>query len=276
MKYYFGLALFLFGLSLSAQNLKVGLSAGLIRSSFDSNDMEEGESYGYTNGFSFGVTAEYAISDVFGLRSGINLYQKGAKHDFIGGSYWHITNPLTSREFVFPGPREQKLVVSNTYVALPIGIYGTIRDRVQIYGTLDFGYLVSSSGSGQMDFVYEGQVYSSSLNYRYKRDKAGEGSGDYTSIAGTDFGLPAQSGAYFEYSEKESNLYNSFDISANVGLNVYLTSSLYVGARYNYGLMDITSEKSDRSYVKSTNGGLSFRDDKDRNVGYEFMVGFNF
>ena len=68
------------------------------------------------------------------------------------------------------------------------------------------------------------------------------------------------------------------------GLAYYLSNSLYIGARLQFGLSDVTNNEADLSKVEfdafTPNLELSqrykYRDDKDKNFIIQASVGFSF
>jgi hypothetical protein len=61
------------------------------------------------------------------------------------------------------------------------------------------------------------------------------------------------------------------------GISYYISSALYLSARIQYGLADITNNNVDLSKAKTgENNSLIYRDDKDQNFMIQASVGFSF
>jgi hypothetical protein len=72
-------------------------------------------------------------------------------------------------------------------------------------------------------------------------------------------------------------LYNSVDYGLVGGISYYISSGLYLTARVQYGLADITNNDADLSKAHvGTNGELIYRADKHQNFMIQASVGFSF
>lgn len=118
------------------------------------------------------------------------------------------------------------------------------------------------------------------LNYNYRKDEPGESVGDEKLLLrrdGRKLELPKTLGAYYDYPEDKGNLFNNVDFGVVGGISYFLTSALYVGARVQYGLADVTNNNADlQKSAVGDNKTLIFRDDKDKNFAIQASVGFSF
>jgi len=157
--------------------------------------------------------------------------------------------------------------------------------RLEIFGGLNTGLLIVSSGGGSVNYdgVYNGQdvdPFKLTLDYNYKKDKAGGASVDRIpiSVSGSlPFLEPSTLGAYYEFAERDKMQYKTLDFGLVGGLSYFINDGLFVSWRYVYGLGDIDRNdydislqflNSDRSHVQ--------RADKNRSLSMQFSVGFSF
>ncbi|MEL6142628.1 MAG: hypothetical protein AAFU67_13545, partial [Bacteroidota bacterium] len=96
-----------------------------------------------------------------------------------------------------------------------------------------------------------------------------------TPVGNTSVFLPEVTGAYYNHATDE-NLFRRLDIGLVADLNFYLNSGLYVGARYNLGLTDVTRSENDLAFQLDSDGQRQFRDDKDTNQSIQASIGFRF
>ena len=52
--------------------------------------------------------------------------------------------------------------------------------------------------------------------------------------------IPSQTGGYYEYAEKDGNLYRFLEVGFLAGVSFYLNDGLFLGLRGNFGLVDVT------------------------------------
>ena len=120
------------------------------------------------------------------------------------------------------------------------------------------------------------------MTYNYNKDKFGEGDNAQSEIAYFNTAqtrkstLPKTFGAYYDYNEDRGNLYKFVDYGLSAGASIYVSRSLFVGARLQYGLADLTNNNADQSkYERDDNGFLLFRNDKDLNYNIQVFAGFS-
>ena len=98
---------------------------------------------------------------------------------------------------------------------------------------------------------------------------------EYAQIAKT-------AGAYYQYNTDQFNsdsgsYYNWFDIGVTGGIQYFINSSLYAGVKVEYGFLDVTNDKLDRSLkAVDEEGNFILRDDHDTNLNFQISLGFRF
>ncbi len=276
----------------SAQNFSFGFKTGLNFNNIK-GDLEETadatESLDQNIGFHFGATFTWKATDLMGLRGEFIYSQKGTKRSFDGQSYYTF---ITADDNIIrtTGLRKQELNVTNTYLELPVLAYFKPHSRFEIYGGASFGLMVASSAFGNLRYSNIKDETGSTptpseinheLDFNYIGDKAGE----YTignpastiKIKGDNVPYPQTAGAYFEFLESRGKLYKTIDLGVVGGISVYLSKSLYISGRMNYGLLDITKSKADVSLsTLDANKEFVSREDDDRNVSIQASIGFSF
>ncbi len=280
-----------FSSAVSAQEFSFGFKTGLNFSNIKGDEEKTAdatETLDQNIGFHFGATFAWEITDIMGLRAELMYSQKGTKRSFEGPSYYTFTTPNNDK-FLTTGIRQQEMNVGNSYIELPIMAYFKPHSRFEIYGGMSFGVLVNSTAFGNIkfsDIKYAGipavpNSIDHELDFNYLSDKAGEQTYDNPAetvkINNNNVPFPQTAGAYFEFVEDRGKLYSAFDLGVVGGLSVYLSKSLYVSGRINYGLLDITKTKADVSLSSlDDNNEFISRNDDDRNVTIQASIGFSF
>ncbi len=287
------------GFSANAQ-IKYGFKTGLnfahiIGESETSDAGADLETWKNTTGFHIGMTLAYKFTDNFGLRGELLYSKRGAKYTFDGQSYRIFNHASGSVPTV--GTSRYLINLNNSYIDLPVLVYGRYKN-FEISGGGYLGLLVQSVGEGSLRYsgktlpplnnsVYEkpnkdDTELTFNLNHNYRKDDPGEGTvkGETPvniQVDGFTSETPKTLGAYYDYPAGSGRLYNSLDYGLVGGLSYYISSALYVHARVQYGLADITNNKADLSKARTgANGELLFRDDKDKNFMLQISVGFSF
>lgn len=286
------LFLFTFTCAASAQDFSFGFKTGLNFSNIK-GDLEKTadgkESLDRNIGFHFGATFAWKATDLMGLRAELMYSQKGTKRAYNGSSYYTFVD-LNDVKYPTTGIRQEDLNVNNSYIELPVMGYFKPHSRVEIYGGMSIGVLVSSTAFGNIklsDIKSENgaaaspNVIDHELDFNYLSDKPGEQTyanpAETVSINNENVPYPQTAGAYFEFVEDRGKLYKAFDLGVIGGLSVYLSKSLYVSGRINYGLLDITKTKADVSFAsKDASNEFIPRNDDDRNVTIQVSIGFSF
>ncbi|MBI1226127.1 MAG: outer membrane beta-barrel protein [Bacteroidetes bacterium] len=280
-------ALLVFSSLATAQDFSFGFKTGLNFSNIK-GDLEEGESLDRNIGFQFGATFAWKATDLMGVRSELMYSQKGTKRSYKGTSYYNFYTP--NNDIIrTTGIRNEDLNVSNSYLELPITVYFKPHSRIEIYGGASVSVLVNSSAFGNIKFseIRDASNIPTSpnsidheLDFNYLSDKPMEATyanpAKTVSIQGDNAPYPQTAGAYFEFVEDRGKLYKAFDFGVIGGISIYLSKSLYVSGRINYGLRDITRTKADVSLSSLDNNNFISRNDDDRNISFQTSIGFSF
>ncbi|HOY07377.1 MAG TPA: porin family protein [Saprospiraceae bacterium] len=290
LKCVFTLFLAVASLSMQAQ-LRYGFKTGLNFATIK-GDSELGangnnlESWKNATGFQIGITLGYPITDNFGVRGELMYSKKGTKYTFDGPSYKFFRNATTTK---FTTGNARYLVnINNSYLDIPIMAYGRWGD-FEISGGVYGALLLQSVGEGALTYSNAISVVPPNnpvselkinLSYNYRKDDPGEGlDGETVSVQvdAAKFDVAKTQGAYYDYTEDRGSLYNSFDYGLVGGVSYYIGRALYLSARVQYGLSDLTKNEADLA-KGSVNDDLTlkYRDDKDRNFVIQASVGFSF
>jgi hypothetical protein len=291
MKRYLVLCCFFAALlQAGAQDFSYGFKTGLNFSRFDGplemdSQGNEVEEFVLASGFQVGAIFNLAINDYFGLRGELLFSQKGGRYRYNGESF-DVWTSVADRQVYLTGERRMSLNISNSYIDVPLLVYVRPVSWLEISGGVNAGVLVGSSGAGQMSFNGVSEVgvpvpeYSITLEYNYFRDAPGQGNLDNATeleVGGETILIPDRIGAYFQETAGTGKQFNRFDLGLNLGVNLFLNSSLFVGGRLNYGLLDVTNNDNDYSRVRlDENRQRIPRDDFDRNYSLQVTIGFIF
>lgn len=280
----------LFALPLSAQEFSGGFRAGLNFITIDGPEEMSGdgsityESFKNTTGFHVGATFALAFTDLFGLKADFMYSQRGYQIDFEGPSYFYLyANTEDNIGSIILGDRVSEMSIVNSYIDIPFTAYYRI-GPIELEGGLSAGLRVNSRVSG-------GQTYQTNtfglnndiifnVDGNFNRDFSG-GAGvisrSTTPLPNTDVFPPDVVSAYYN-SDSDEHLYRALDFGAVVGLSVYLNNGLFIGARYQHGLTDIT--KGENDLRTSTDGSTTERqfntEDEDNYRSVQVSVGFRF
>ena len=242
------------------------------------------ESWKSITGFHIGLSMGYKINDYVGVRGELLYTKRGGKYTFDGDSYRIFRYDGGSTRST--GNSRYLINVNNAYVDLPVMAYGRWKDFELSAGGY-VGLMVQSIGDGSLTYTggrtetLQNSIadLEFNLDHNYRKDDPGLGVGGQTVVVQVDaqtLELPKTLGAYYDYPEDKGRLYNSVDYGIVAGLSYFMSRSLFIGVRLQYGLADITNNKADLSKGATDNGNLIFRDDKDRNVVIQGSVGFSF
>lgn len=266
-----------------------GVRAGLNYSTF-LGPTETGveESYGYSNGFHFGLSYSYDFTDLFSVRSEVVYIQNGSTYDYKGDSYYIIRQ--TDKTTFEKGTLEfYELNISNAYISIPIVANYRIGKKWEVYGGGYFNMLIGPTGRGQMKFLSNERPdeirFIRSLDFRYNSDElseiTGRTAGPLTEIGilvdGDVVTLPKFAGAYTRQGEKTGNKFRFLDFGLRAGANYFLNKGFFVGFSVEYGFPDLTNNDVDIS-LKELNPDSSFifSEDKDTHFGIQASFGFRF
>lgn len=296
LKYTLTLLFALVIFSLDAQ-IRYGFKTGLNFANIDGPSETDAngkalESWGNVTGFHIGATFGYSFTDNYGLRAEVLYSKRGTKYTFDGPSYRVFR--YSGGQTLSNGTSRYLINVNNSYIDVPLTFVARWGDFELTAGGYA-GFLISSVGDGSLRYsgttVPLGNTVTNAdnggnelvfnLSHNYRKDDPGEGDAADKIIARVDarnVEMPKTLGAYFDYTEDRGNLYNTLDYGLIGGLAYYLSNSLYISARLQYGLADITNNKADlsKTEINVTDGTLIYRDDKDKNFVIQASVGFSF
>ena len=262
---------------LISQTNSYGFRAGMNVNTIKTSDLEQNEAYDYNTGFHIGFAFSRNFTDIWGARAEFLYIQKGAKNTFEGSSF--LVLKRGERDIAHTGMRKTALTISNSYIDFPLTGFGRITDWLELSAGIVPGILVASTARGDLDFSSDAlnSDINMSLNYNYYQNKVGESTQDAETITvkekatANELTIPSEVGAYY-FNDSKNRLYNAFGLDAVAGINIFVNKGLYISARAQYGLLDITNKKGD--FSASENNQL--RDDKDINLNFQASVGFNF
>ncbi len=282
--------LFLAGNAISQNDhIGYGFRAGLSLGKYDGPsetgpDGETLETNKFATGFHIGMTINFKFGDLMGLRTELLYSQRGTDYLYKGPSYYKLgRNTLTP--ITITGTRKQSINVSNAYLDIPLVLYYRIKS-FEISGGLNSGLLISSAAGGSLTFDGVSPItgtaldpYTINLNYNYKKDKAGTASNVTQSIKinGKDYPEPTIIGAYYDFAQKDKNLFKTLDFGLVAGLSYFLNQGLFLGVKYVHGLGDVDRNNYDVSLQSlHTDGSLIQRADINKSRSWQFSVGFAF
>jgi len=277
-------------LPLSAQEFSGGFRAGLNFITIDgpAEMSQDGsvtyETFNNTTGFHVGATFALAFTDLFGVKADLMYSQKGYETVYDGPSYFYLyANAEDNDGTIIFGDRQSELDVVNSYIDIPVTAYYRI-GPVELEGGFSAGLLVNSRVSG-------GQTYQTvrygldndiifNVEGNFGRDNAaGAGilSRSTVPLPNTDVLPPDVISAYYN-SNNDDHLYRRLDFGAIVGVSFYLNNGLFVGARYQHGLTDITNGENDlRTTLDGATTERQFNtEDEDNYRSLQVSVGFRF
>jgi len=281
------ISVFAMGITL-AQGWSFGFRAGLNYSKllgpFEMNDAGVSlENYKMTNGFHIGGTVNYAFTDRVGVRADIIFSQLGTQYQYEGESYYFLANGTENSRKV-TGMRKVDLNVSQAAFEVPLMIYYKL-GPVEVMAGIDAAIIAASNGGGTLDFEGTGgagqpeQPFRVTMTHNYNKDQAlGQGLlNQQVKVDGTTILTASQTGAYYDYNEKNGNWYNTIQLGLTAGLSFYLNDGLYVGGRVIYGLTDADDNYYDISYYKlNPDNTYIQRSDKNTNLTIQATLGFLF
>ena len=267
-----------------AQDLSFGFKAGLSNVSISgplestANGMEL-ESIKANRAFILSLLVNVNFTDELLLQAELMYNQKGFNYNYKGPSYAILRTQ--DQNLTLSGNRDMSLNVSNTYFQIPVSLSYKLLNRFQVQGGMYGSVLVSSTGAGNINYTNLPEIPGNvefTLNYNYRSNEAmGASPGSQEVRINNEPQLIAdQVGAYYDYAQKDKALFRTFDAGLHAGINIFINQSLFVGARYSHGLMDITRNEVDRSYHSLDQGKLKFSNDDDRYSAWEFTIGFSF
>ena len=286
--------------SLNAQiryGFKTGLNFANISgpSETDANGKEL-ETWSNVTGFHIGATFAYGFTDNYSVRTEVLYSKRGAKYIYDGASYRVF--PFETSPALTYGNSRYLVNINNSHIDIPLSfvgrwgdfeisaggyvgfLIGSVGDGSLIYNnatTYPLGNPVTNAENGNRDLVFN-------INHNYRKDEprgAEDGQVVVVKVDSRNFEMPKTLGAYYDYPEDKGNLYNALDYGLVGGISYYLSSSLYISARLQYGLADITNNDADlsKSEIDASlplKDALIYRNDTDKNIVIQASVGFSF
>ncbi len=277
------LPLLLLAMAATAQvDRSFGIRTGLNFNRID-GPSAAGEEWKNLVGFNIAASLGWHFSDYFELRTELAYTKKGGKYKYQGPTYFNF-KATSGPDIRASGTGLWSMNINNSYFELPVLAVGRYK-RFELLAGPSIAALIASSADGEL--VFTGMTgagtkitdYNWVLAYDFRRDGAGDGSGDLRNLAldGQTVQTPSLLGAYHQYPTKDKALYKAIDFGINVGAAVYLTHTLWLGARANWGLTDISNNASDRDLSAPDAAGKPiFRKDDDRNFTLSANLGFSF
>jgi len=269
--------------TLGAQEFGFGIKAGLSFSTF-SGEIVDQESYDNKSGFHVGPSFTFRFSKLFSLRAEVLYNQLGTDYEFNGPSrftfYSTNGNPLE-----VGGHKELSQSVYLNYFDVPLQATFKLGNTFEIYGGVNILFLGGATSGGVLDFYEDSEknpnddMFSTTLDYRYNRDKAKEIVDDETTevrFNGRRYDVPGAIGAYYEHDEKDGRTFNTIDYGIHGGARFFFNNALYLEGRFYYGLSDVTNNKMDIHQFRENANSPKFSDDKDTNLSIQLSLGFSF
>ena len=288
------LIIFFAGIKISAQEFHFGIRGGVNFSNILGPQETGGsESYKINNGFHFGVEGLYSFNDYLSAGAEIQYSQIGAKYKYNGPSYYIFfddDNYLLKNDDV-----TYDINISNSYIFVPLNLHLKPIKKLEFKIGGYLGFLINPAANGSMEF---GKKFNQKLKYNYYSDK--DAPNPYTNYGILYIKTTNEDGeeevrttkqisrAYNQYPTEDyqdGSFYKVFDTGLNVGINYFFNNSLLLGLSFQYGLLDITNNKLDRSLKDITDDGdlffnnedkLIYTDDFDRNINLQLSLGFRF
>lgn len=277
--------------NLKAQSDKFGygFKAGISLAQYDGPSEigpngETLESNSSSSGFHIGASFKYKLGDLAGFRAELLYSQRGTAYKYDGPSYY-VLGANTVQPITLQGTRNQSINVANSFIDVPISVYYKLKG-FELVGGLNFGFLISSVGGGGIDFNGKSPLtgnnvapFNVTLDYNYKSDKAGEASSTTQEVLvdGKMYTIPTTLGAYYDFTERDRDMFNSLDMGLVAGLSYYFNEGLFIGVRYLHGFGDVDRNEYDIS-LQNINMDRSFiyRADENKSRSWQFSVGFEF
>ncbi|NNF34939.1 MAG: PorT family protein [Saprospiraceae bacterium] len=280
---YIGIVVFA-AFQISAQEYNIGVRAGQNYST-TRGAAEQGEELGFSGGFHFGINFSYNFTDNFALRTELLYMQNGYSQKYVGDSYYMIR--LNDGGITFEnGSLDMTLENSNAYLQIPISGHLRLTRKWEIFGGVYVGMLIGPTGRGRLSFESTDNpddiFFNQSLDFAYYGDEAGEiitfgNTPAVVLVEGQDVVIPKVVGAYYQYLQKDGNLFNFLDAGVSAGFAYYFNRGFYLSIKGDFGLLDMTNNRMDRSLTMlNPDNTLFLRKDKDAHLGIQASFGFKF
>lgn len=281
---------FILPFSLSAQEFSGGFKTGLNFNQFDGPILKDGngnelESFSGSTGFHVGAIFNLKLTDYFGFRSELLYSQKGTNYTYSGPSYTRLYTSNGDRNIVLNANRNTTISITNSHIDIPIMAYLRL-GRFEISGGVNAAVMLGSRATGEVAFENVETAVGQNLDdititydANYFQDEyqiSDFANPDNLTIVSTSYVVPTTIGAYYDANNSDEKLFNRFDFGLNAQVGYYLNQGLFVSARVNYGLTDVTNQEQDVDHSSLDNGQLRLSDDFDRNLSLQASIGFSF
>lgn len=277
---------------LSAQEFSGGFRAGLNFNTFDGDQEMSAdgattyESFARTTGFHVGATFALGFTDLFGIKANLMYNQKGVQRDFTEmPSFFYLYGDADDTQgAVSFGTLTGEIDVVNSYIDIPVTAYYRI-GPIEIEGGASMGFLVNSRASGGLSYadtrIGRGEDIIFNVEGSFFSDEAGFNGIEAlseTPLPGTTNIFPPAVVSNYYNSNNDEPLYRRFDFALVGGVGFFLNNGLFLGARYQHGLSELTKGEND---LRLTNEdrveGREFNeDDEDYSRSIQVSVGFRF
>ncbi len=290
MRFFFLLFALATFTSLSAQEFSGGFRAGLNFITFDGDQEMSAdgtltfEEFNRTTGFHVGATFALAFTDLVGVKADLMYSQKGGERRFSGPSFFYLyAGPDDVAGEVNFGRLEAEIDVVNSYIDIPVVAYYRL-GILEIEGGASMGFLVNSRASGGLTYTNTRFSSTESIIFNvdgsYFSDEAGGGGvlgRSEIPLPRTNVLPPSVISAYYNNSSNDP-LYRRFDFGLIAGVSVFLNNGLFLGARYQYGLTDLTRPENDLRLTNEEQvGGREYNEaDEDFSRSIQASIGFRF
>jgi Outer membrane protein beta-barrel domain len=290
--------------------IKTGLNVSSMIGGYEQNAAGKTlDRYDPKTGFQVGLTAALPLNDVFGVGAELLYAQRGSVYTYENGrSFFALTPRTGSNSIVTTGDLTMKLNTSLSYIEVPLLVYVKPIKQLKVELGVSPMFLMAATGRGEFFLQNRGYVnnqgvetrlqdaadMSVRLDYDYIKDQPGDfglvpnSNGVVvstqtivTQIEGDDYTYPYSAGAHYFDKEKPygQNLYNFFDLGANLGVAYTFSSGLSFNLRGSYGLLDATNNQYERKWSPNTTAP-SFQvtqlNRDARNFNVALTIGFSF
>ncbi len=287
------LAFTLISVSVFSQGYNVGIRAGLGQTKF-SSPTEEGESFGLTGGFHFGINFQWNFNDFIGVRSEVLYNQMGSSYELQSDKGFYVFEPELSSfgNITIIDETNINLDHSNAYIQLPQTFHVTLSKKFEVFAGGYIGFLISPVATGSILFGGESaekeHSFRQGLNFQYASDdeqtafdlfnRPNPLNNILIRADGIDVSLKEFENSYdlFGFNIQDSK-FLSIDYGLIFGTSYYLNNGLYLMGRAEIGLRDITRNAADFTFTDVTSDqGPVFTNDVDKNFGLYLSLGFRF
>ncbi len=278
----------LVSIQLSGQG-HIGFKTGLNFSNILSDTKEPAagiiqDQWGRAMNFHIGMTYTYEFLDAFRVRGELLYSRKGGKYRYQGPM--HRTFSGNNQSILTKGNGTYLVDVANTYLELPVSAVFKYK-KIELSAGGYFGLLLFSRGEGGLGYRGTTALGTStdSLNFILDHNYFADEPGSFTpgseiiqvTLDGKNFSAAKTQGAYYNSATQKEKLFNRLDAGLIAGAAWYFNSTLYLGVRVQYGLMDLTNNAGHFSLSSLNNDNTALlRNSREQNFTIQAGVGFSF